>query len=155
MYALGFKHATDMIRRNGGTVNEQEVKIIYQEAKPVKMELSFPAFQPMERKRFTKGDLFLKDTASMVFEGTGITVNSGMTNEWNARTDNVFKVQVDMDGKQQIIELPYHFLQRKNELLSVNGLKQGKHVLKLKLLNPDTRSDVVLKDAIIYAAQKK
>ncbi len=155
MYALGFKHTTDMIRRNGGSVKDAEVRILYQEPKPVKMELSFPNYQPVERKRFTKGDLFLKDTASMVFEGTGITVNSGMTNEWNARTDHVFKVQVDLDGKQQIIELPYHFLQRKNELLSVNGLKQGKHVLKLKLLNPDNRSDVVLKDAIIYAAQKK
>jgi hypothetical protein len=105
----------------------------------------------VERKRFSDRDLFLKDTASMVFEGTGITVNSGMTNEWNARTDHVFKVQVDLDGKKQIIELPYHFLQRKNELLALNGLTPGKHVLKLKLLNPDKRADIVLKYAIIYS----
>lgn len=74
-----------------------------------------------------------------------------MSNEWDAKSDYVFEVEADIDGVKENIRLPYNFRIRKNELLTKYNLPQGKHLLKLTLLNPDKTGDISLKDIIIYA----
>lgn len=151
MYALGYKHALQMIVRHGGTVNSNSVSIVYQKPVPVKFEESFPGLIPVERKWLGWTGVILKDTFSFPFEGNGITVSSSMSNEWDAKSDYVFEVEADIDGVKENIRLPYNFRIRKNELLTKYNLPQGKHLLKLTLLNPDKTGDISLKDIIIYA----
>lgn len=151
MYALGYKHALQMITRNGGSRNSNSVSIVYQKPVPVKFEESFPGMIPAERKWMGWSGVILKDTFSFPFEGTGIAIASGMSNEWDAKSDYVFKVEAVIDGIKEIIELPYNFRIRKNELLAKYNLQAGRHMLKLTLLNPRKTGDIILKDIIIYS----
>lgn len=151
MYAMGYKHALQMITRNGGFVKDNSVSIAYQKPKPVKFEESFPGLIPVQRKSLGWSGVTLKDTFSFSFEGNGIAISSSMSNEWGAKSDYVFKVEADLDGAKEIIALPYNFRIRKNELLAKYNLPMGKHVLKLTLLNPDKMGEIILKDIIIYS----
>lgn len=151
IYVLGNKHALQMITRNGGAVKDSQVSIVYQKPVPVKLEESFPGLIPVQRKWLGWTGFALKDSFSFPFEGNGITISSGMSNEWGAKSDYIFKVEADIDGVKEIIELPYNFRIRRNELLAKYNLPMGKHLLKLTLLNPDKMGDIILKDIIIYS----
>jgi len=74
-----------------------------------------------------------------------------MSNEWGTKSDYIFKVEAVFDGVKEIIQLPYNFRVRKNELLAKYNLPMGKHLLKLTLVNPDKMGDIILKDIIIYS----
>ena len=130
MYALGYKHALQMIARNGGSVNGNSVSIVYQKPIPVKFEQSFSGLIPVQRKWLGWSGVTLKDTFSFPFEGNGINIASGLSNEWGAKSDYVFKVEADIDGVKEIIPLPYNFRVRKNELLTKYNLPIGKHLLR-------------------------
>lgn len=151
MYALGYKHALQMIEREGGKVSADRVSLKYQKPMPVRFEESFPGMVPVERRGLGWGGFVLKKSYHLNFEGTGIAIASGMTDEWNAKSDYVFEVEMVLDGKKEIISLPYHFRERKYEILAKYHLPAGKHELTLTILNPDKRGDIVLKDIIIYA----
>lgn len=135
----------------GGAVNDTQVSIVYQKPVPVKLEESFPGLIPVQRKWLGWTGFALKDSFSFPFEGNGITISSGMSNEWGVKSDYIFKVEADIDGVKEIIELPYNFRTRRNELLAKYNMPMGKHLLKLSLLNPDKMGDIILKDIIIYS----
>lgn len=151
MYALGYKHALEMITKNGGSVNGDMVSIVYQKPISARFEESFTGVKPVERRSLGWSGVVLKDTFSFPFEGNGIAISSGMSNEWGAKSDYVFKVEVDIDGAKETTELPYNFRIRRNEILSKYNLSQGKHMLKLKILNPDKVGDVFINSIIIYS----
>jgi hypothetical protein len=150
MYKLGYKHALQMITKNGGTVNEKTVSIVYQKPTPVKFEESFSGLIPIDRIELGRGGVILKDTFSFPFTGNGITISSRMSKEWDAKSNYIFKVVSDIDGIKEIIHIPYNFLLRKYEVLAKYNLPMGKHILKLNLLNPDKIGDIILRDIIIY-----
>ena len=151
IYALGYKHALEMITKNGGSVNGDKISIVYQKPIPARFEESFTRMMPVERKSLGWSGVVLKDTFSFPFTGNGIAIASNMSNEWGAKSDYVFKVQIDIDGAKEIINLPYNFRIRRNELLSKYNLSQDKHMLKLTLLNPDKIGDIILNNIIIYS----
>jgi ADP-ribosylglycohydrolase len=151
MYALGYEQALEMITKNGGTLKDNSISLVYQKPKPVKFEESFPGLIPVQRVALGWGGIALKDTFSYSFEGNGITLSSGMSDEWNAKSNYVFNVEADIDGVKEMIRLPYNFRVRKNELLAKYNLPMGKHLLKLTVANPDKIGDILLKDIIIYS----
>ncbi len=151
IYSVGYKHALQMIKRNGGIVNSNTVSIVYQNPIPVKFEESFTGLIPVERKWLGWSGHILKDTFSFSFDGNGIAISSAMSNEWGTKSDYIFKVEAVFDGVKEIIQLPYNFRVRKNELLAKYNLPMGKHLLKLTLVNPDKMGDIILKDIIIYS----
>jgi hypothetical protein len=65
----------------------------------------------------------------------------------------VFKIEVDLDGQKAIVDMPFHFTNRKTEVFWKYDLAPGKHSVKLKLLNPDKRTEIVLKDILVYNAK--
>ena len=151
IYDLGYKHALMMIKKNGGSVKDTTVSIKYQSPVPVKFEQSFTGLIPVERKWLGWSGITLKDSYSYDFEGNGIAMTGNCSNEWGAKSDYVFKIEVDMDGVKEIVEMPFHFTNRKTEIFWKYNLPPAKHTLKLTLLNPDKRAGIVLKDIIIYA----
>ncbi|MEI7628824.1 MAG: ADP-ribosylglycohydrolase family protein [Bacteroidota bacterium] len=151
MYELGFKHASQMLQRNGGTVNGDKITIIYQQPKPVPFEESFAGLHPLKRKWLGWNSDEVKDSYEFDFEGNGLTIQSGMSNEWATTTSYVFKVEIDIDEKKEILNLPYNFRLRRNELYSNFDLQEGKHTVKIKILNPDKIASLQLKDLIMYS----
>lgn len=149
VYAMGYKHALQMITKQGGKVNENNVSIVYQKPVAVKFEQSFAGMVPVQRKG--SGWDTGKEPFTIAFEGNGIVINSFMKNEWEARTDYVFRVEAELDGVKEIFTMPFNFLTRRNEIFSRYNLPMGKHLLKLTVLNPDPVSQISLKDMIIYS----
>ncbi len=151
MYEIGYRHALKMIAKNSGKVSEKQVSIQYQAPVPVKFEQSFVGLVPVERKWLGWGGHALKTAYSSEFEGNGLVVTGSFTNEWGVVSDYVFKIEVELDGKKEVVEMPYHYTNRKTEVYWKYDLPDTKHELKITLLNPDERADVVLKDILIYS----
>lgn len=152
VYTIGNKHAAELIQKNGGSITDTAIKIIYQSPKPVSFEESFPGMKPIERKGLGKK---LTDTLSYNFEGTGIVVTGGLSNSWEKVTGFSFKVIATLDGKTDTLDLPFNYLTRSNEVFWKYQLPAGKHTLQLKLLNPDKIADVMINDIIVYAEKPK
>jgi hypothetical protein len=151
MYELGYKHALMMINKNGGSVKDNTISIKYQTPVPVKFEQSFTGLIPIERKWMGWNGFTLKDTYSTDFEGNGLVIVGNCSNEWGVKSDYVFKIEVELDGVKEVVEMPYHFTNRKTEVFWKYNLPVAKHSLKLTLLNPDARANIILKDLIIYS----
>jgi hypothetical protein len=154
MYQLGYKHALASILKNGGAVQDNAVSIIYQAPVPVQLEQSFLGVTPSIRKWIGWNSIPLKDTYTYSFEGNGIMITNAMSNEFNASTDYVFKVEVDLDGKKEIVSMPYNFKKRKTEIFTQFELAEGPHQIKLTLLNPTTIGDLLLSDIVVYSNKK-
>jgi len=151
MYELGMKHALQMLERNGGTVKGENINIVYQQPKPVPFEESFPNMHPVQRKFLGWNSDDKKDFYQFEFEGNGLVVNSNMSNEWGTTSSYAFQVEMDIDGNKERFSMPYNFRIRRNELYSNFGLSEGKHVVKIKILNPDKIASLQLKDLIVYS----
>jgi hypothetical protein len=151
MYELGYKHATQMLLRNGGIVNGDKITIVYQQPKPVAFEESFAGLKPVQRKWLGWNSDEVKDNYQFEFEGNGMVIHSTMSNEWGTTSNYSFKVEMDIDGKKEQFSMPYNFRLRRNELYSNFELSQGKHTVKIKILNPDKMASLQLKDLIVYS----
>lgn len=152
VYTISNKHAAAIIEKNGGSVKDTSITIIYQSPSPVKMEESFVGLVPKERNRIGKS---LTDTLSYTFQGTGIVITGYCTNSWEKITDIVFKIEVNLDGKKDTLSMPFNYLSRRNEIIWKYNLPSASHQLQLRLLNPNKIADVVLNEAIIYGEKLK
>ncbi len=153
MYELGFKHASQMLQRNGGSINGDKISIVYQQPKPVAFEESFSGMHPVQRKTLGWNSDEVKDNYQFEFEGNGLVIHSTMSNEWGTTTNYAFKVEMDVDGKKEQFNMPYNFRIRRNELYSNFDLSQGKHTVKIKILNPDKIASLQVKDLIVYSSK--
>ena len=154
MYQLGYKHALQAIEKNGGSIQENTVSIVYQQPMPVALEQSFGGVTPTIRKWIGWNNVPLRDPYTYTFEGNGIMVTNAMTNEFAANSDYVFKVEVDLDGNKEIVSMPYNFKTRKTEIFTKFELAEGPHQLKLTLLNPTSMGDLLLSDIVVYSSKK-
>jgi hypothetical protein len=74
-----------------------------------------------------------------------------MSNEWGTTSSYAFKVEMEIDGKKEQFLMPYNFRLRRNELYSNFELPEGKHMVKIKILNPDKIASLQLNDLIVYS----
>jgi len=153
VYGLSYKHALQMIERNGGTVGENEVTIKTQPVEPVKLEVGFKDHFPVERKKiFTE----VESEYSFEFEGIGFAVMGSADNliidkilsgidepeeRHNAyrseKNQYVFEAELYIDGKLvNTSKIPTDYLIRKNTLFWKYQLEKGKHSVRIKILNP-------------------
>lgn len=146
VYNVGFKHAQEMIRREGGTVNEDCVIIKYQEPVAVNYEQSFEGHYPIESRRIRKP---LTEVEPIEFEGTGIVLRGVLTcND----PKYIAEVEVYIDGDLiEINKMPALYHDRREEVCYIYQLQKGKHTLTCKWINP--RSDAAIKtnNVLIYS----
>ncbi|MFM9910865.1 MAG: ADP-ribosylglycohydrolase family protein, partial [Chitinophagaceae bacterium] len=69
VYAIGFKHAVEVVKRNGGIIEGESISIKTQMPVPVRFEKSFVGFYPVEKIPVRWSDN--KDLISFDIEGTG------------------------------------------------------------------------------------
>ncbi|SFQ80990.1 ADP-ribosylglycohydrolase family protein [Hymenobacter arizonensis] len=148
VYAVGFKHALEMVRRNGGKVEGEQVTIKLQEPTPVRLEENFTGHFPVTRLNPNKA---LKDEYSFDFEGIGFVV-TGQTAKWASESPYVFKMQVTIDNQApETVDLPTAFTTRRYDLAWKYQLPKGKHTVRLKLLNPSPELECKLGEVFIYS----
>jgi hypothetical protein len=147
VYALSYRHATELVRRNGGRVTDTHVEVPIQPVRAVRLEQSFVGHHPVE-KRMLRTDL--KDEYSFEFDGIGFAVNA--TTRADDGRDHVPEVEVHVDGKLvETVKLPTNQTTRRFVAFWRYQLPKGKHTVRLRRVNPAEGGIVALDYAILYS----
>lgn len=148
VYEIGFKHALQNVKRNGGKIVGNNVIIKTQAVNPVKFEQSFEGHYPIEKRGVWKD---LTDEYSFDFDGIGFVVR-GESAGWNSTSIYIAKAELYIDNKLvETAELPTNFTTRRYELFWKYQLPKQKHTVKIKLLNPDVEHKIRIDEVIVYS----
>jgi ADP-ribosylglycohydrolase len=149
VYDMSFRHALEVIKRNNGSVKENEVTISTQDIKPVKLEIGFQGHYPVLRKRLR---LDTTDKASVDFTGIGFAITGRA--EKKGDEDYTLQVEVTIDGKVvETTNLPTNYTTRKYTPFWKYQLPRGKHEVMFKILNPSEKAHMILEDLIVYDSE--
>jgi hypothetical protein len=149
VYETGFGHALEMIRKNGGTVDGDKVRLPFQAIKPVPLEVSFAGCYPVERKRL---DFKLETSAEVSFEGAGYVLTGQPSAMDGTGTDPfVYRIELVLDDRPPVVfGMPVNELVRRLEISWAYLLPAGKHTIKLRVLNPRPGEYIRVDDLITY-----
>lgn len=155
-YQLSFNHALQMIERNEGRVDDDQVTIAVQKPQKVDLEQSYVDHYPVEKRilSYPSGPLqtVLEDHYSVEFEGVGFVL-LGQVNKLGEE-DYVLQAKVKVDGQEiETANWPTEENNRRFHLAWKFELPRGKHTLELQLLNPTDKVQAVLKDLVVYDNQ--
>jgi hypothetical protein len=150
VYATSFDQALEMVRKNGGAVEGEIVRLPVRPIEAVPLEVSFAGCYPVERKRL---GLRLETTAEVGFEGTGYVLTGGPSAMVEHGADPyVYDIELTLDDRPPVvIAMPVDDLVRRLEIAWGYRLDMGRHTLKLKLLNPRPGEHIGIDDLIVYS----
>lgn len=153
VYEIGLKQALENIVKHGGTINENQITIKTEIPIPVKYEVSFKDMFPAEKKWINKP---LSSNTELSIQGTGFVIKGECKKvSADAPLDLNAEVEISVDGVlHEKIKLPVGFTKRRHEITWKYDMDFGKHTIQLKLLNPDPRIQVDLREIIIYSPQE-
>ena len=145
-YQMSFNQALQMIERNGGKTDGENVVIKYQHPIPVRYEVGFDEVYPIEGKEIGQK---ITNLSPVEFEGTGIVVKGGVT---SPDKNYVAKMEAYLNGELiETIHLPANHTVRRHELFWKYQLPKAKHILTFKWLNPQPDANINFREAIIYS----
>jgi hypothetical protein len=146
---MSYNQALQVIKRNGGVVDDKKAVIKIQMPKPVPLEIGFAGHYPIENKEL---NLTLTNEASFEFEGIGIAVNGAAASKDKSKiVDYTFKVEMHIDGNLvETVNLPTDYRTRKFVPFYKYQLPAGKHNIRLKVMNPTNEAEILLPNAIVY-----
>lgn len=145
-YELSYKHALELIERNGGEIGDNKVTIKLQKPKPVKTEVCFEGHWPIEKRRL---NITLKDSASFEFEGIGFSTEGGTIK--TDKEDYTLLVDVVIDGKlSRTMKLPTNSHDRSCTPFWQYNVPDGKHKVELSVKNQTDKAYVRIDSLIIY-----
>jgi len=146
-YDMSFRHALEMVKRNGGTVTDTDVTIKLQKPKTVPFEVAFEGYYPRKKINLQKT---LTDELSFEFEGIGFAIQ-GSKNPGGG-PDYTFEVEMYIDGQLvETVKLPTDFTTRRFYPFWRYELPMAEHKVRLKVLNPTKKAGVFLDYVITYA----
>ncbi|MDR0505929.1 MAG: ADP-ribosylglycohydrolase family protein [Dysgonamonadaceae bacterium] len=148
-YQMSFDQALQVIQRNGGTVDGENITVLCQKPVAVRYEKAFEGLYPVEiidlRKQIT-------ELNELSFEGTGIVIRGGVNNKNGGAADYVAKIAVGIDGqKADTITMPASYRTRRNDVFWRYNLPKQTHKITLEWLNPDKNFGINLWNAVIYS----
>ncbi len=155
VYRIGNKHALQLLEDNGAEINGDEIEIPVQQIKAVPLEVGFKGHYPVSRSRV--GDRLNSDKREMqvVFEGNGFVLTGGVQKTGEGNDNEVLEIEVTIDNSApEVIQLPENFSKRRHDVAWKYQLPDGKHSVKIKLLNPQPGFQVNAGDLIVYSSRK-
>ncbi|MCW3087064.1 MAG: ADP-ribosylation/Crystallin [Sediminibacterium sp.] len=160
VYAASYKHALDMIKKNGGSETTDDVVIRVQEPLTVRYEKSFDNVFPISKtvlssRREATGSAGDVNGLTFDFEGTGFALlGAASKKQRNAGDDYVFEADLFIDGVlAETAKFPTAFKTRRHELFWKLNMPRGKHTVKIIVKNPDSKFDLRASDYIVYDNQ--
>ena len=154
IYDINLDLLTQMINREGGSVEGDTYRIVLQRPETVPFEESFSTIEPVER-RVLKLDI--TDEATLQFNGNSVVV-MGQVRKLGIDDDNsyVARLEAYIDGeKVEDIEMPYDYIKRKYDIFYTYELPvDGPHTLQLKWKNPDRKYVIEAKEMVVYSAKR-
>lgn len=152
VYDLSYKHAIELIKRNGGKVEGDKVTIKVQEPKPAPLEVAFPNIYPVDMVPIRKS---IDGINELNFEGTGIVIR-GKVDGKETHKNYVAEIEFVIDDNiRRVMKLPADFIKRNEQLYWNVELQKGEHSLKAKWLNPEKGVTVRVQDYIVFSDKLK
>jgi hypothetical protein len=170
-YDMSFRHATEMIKLAGGTVDSNEIVIPYAKPVAVAFEQNFEKTFPIFRDRFDKS---FAEELSYDFVGNGyifygnLVKNSKIDKNYIDRISKrvgsevfglaepddpyVAELEVYIDGKlDEKVKMPMKNTSRRLEPAWKYQLTEGNHNVTLKWINPKPEYEIRINDIMIYS----
>jgi len=144
-YSLSFGQALEMIKRGGGEITDDEVKLVTQKPKTVRFEQNFPGFQLIQKELYHNRSM--REPFSFEFNGVGF-VCSGSVRPRSG--DYVAEIEADVNGKKEIFKMPANYTIRKEQIYWNYELEKGDHKVTLRWLNPIPEADVTIYATLTY-----
>lgn len=151
VYEIGFKHAVEMIRRNGGSENDSLVNIKYQSVQTVPFEVSFEGIFPTLTKKMYESLTEENPELSFEFTGCGFVV-SGWARKDTHLTDEVLEIEVYInDQLTETVKMPTEFKTRRHDVAWKYDLPEGKHEVTLKALDISEGYRIDAENLLLYS----
>lgn len=152
LYSLSLKHALQVIEKQGGKVEGDNITLLTQKPVAVRYEKSFEGHYPISKMGV---NVPLLDKAEFSFEGIGF-VQKGYVKCSNE--DYVAKVEMYIDDKLvETANLPVakanSIDDRRVDLFHRYQLTSGMHKIRFQWLNPHKDAHIYLGEAVIYSNQ--
>ena len=145
-YQMSFNQALQMIERNGGKVNDNEVTIKCQQPIAVRYEKAFEGHYPIDIIKIHKQ---IADVGEISFDGIGVVFKGSVR---SSDKDYVAKAEMYIDGNLvETANLPADFTTRRHELFWKYQLPKGNHKITFKWLNPVAGASVNFTEALVYS----
>lgn len=154
VYDIGFRHASEMIKQNGGSEEGNDIIITYQEPKTVPFEMAFEGLYPIERKRIGRALTNNNAERAFEFEGSGFVL-TGQAAKSEKMADMTLEVDVLINGQLlETVKMPTSWLTRRLEIAWNYDLPEGKHTLTLKARNIPEGYRIEPGELITYSRKK-
>ena len=148
-YDMSYRHAEEMIRRNGGEIKEDEVVIRLQEPEIIPLEVAFEGHYPIAKvvPKTINNEIVFE------FEGIGFALAAPPDGK-EYKKNHVFKTEMYIDDVLiERAKLPTEINKRRFTPFWRYQLHPGKHKVVIKILNPVDYAEVEYLHAIIYGDQ--
>lgn len=148
VYAINGKLIEDVLAANGGGSSDDGIRILLQKPAPVAREVSFEGLRPSEKRVLKKK---FNDELVLDFDGSSVIVLGQITQVGFDESDYVAEIQAFLDGKLvEEFKMPFDYIKRKYDIFYRYGLSDGKHTLKLEVMNPRKEYVVEAKEMVVY-----
>lgn len=170
-YDYSLKHALELIKLNGGKVEDNQVEIPLAEPAVLPLEQNFVNTHPIARNKI---DESITKEYSFDFNGNGFVVYGNLINVSKMNKDYMYRVtnrfgseifalaepndtyvaqlEVYIDGvKDQTVNMPMKNPSRRLEPAWKYQLNEGNHKVTLKWLNPNPNYEIRVNDIVIYS----
>ncbi|MDV3308503.1 MAG: ADP-ribosylglycohydrolase family protein [Cyclobacteriaceae bacterium] len=152
VYEMGFRHALQVIERNGGTVSEESVTIKVQRPETVRLEQSFEGHFPVEKRAIRQE---LKGEYTFEFDGIGFVLLGSSEplkgSSWDYKGDYAATAELYIDDQKiETVPLPASYIKRRHELFWKYQLSAGKHTVRIRQVNPNPEYRVWLSQLVVY-----
>jgi hypothetical protein len=151
VYEIGMRHATEMIKTNGGKEDKNSLTFKYQSPATVAFEKSFEGLFPTERKslEITLGKINKEYKFDM--NGCGFVIEGRAVKEDQQR-DTSLLVDVYVDNELLgFVTLPTKSLVRKLEVAWKYDLTEGNHTIRLAAKDIPKGFEVRINDVLLYS----
>ena len=170
VYKISYKHAKEMILKNGGSFENDIFLIKKQTPKIVAFEENFPGYSLNDNILLNQRIAFRDNQeVEIKFSGIGLVLNGAARNsdkeidekyalisEEETVNNFVYKVEFSIDDILiKTMDLPLNFIKRGHELFFKYELEEGEHTLKIKVLNPSPKTYIRLDNLITYSKDLK
>lgn len=152
VYETGYRHALEMIRRNGGIVGERSVVIAVQKPESVQFEQNFPGIRPVRVVNFYTER---QNPIEFEFTGTGFVLRGDALRKHENAPYGEFSATLYIDDKQvETADFPLSYKYRRHDLFWNYRLSEGRHKVRIEY-DPEIPYYLRTWDYVIYSSDKK
>ena len=145
-YAMSFEQALQMVEREGGKIEGDQVTIACQRPQPVAWEQGFEGHHPVSSMWIHKP---ITEVDTIRFEGIGVVI---VGNVQSSDRSYVAEIEVCLDGTPvETVRMPADSRKRRLELFWRYQLPKGSHFLTFDWKNPQDDAKLILTDGLVYS----